>query len=153
VEPKYSFSEKERVGLRLSAMAVIGRDVTLFDQSMYDLNTLGYGAYSIMATLDQYLGKTQKRLQPFIGGGLGFFKGSNEESILVYNTPNIGMTKAKVSGHVAFVLRTGFELNKFKMGVEYNLMPPTDLTLSDGTIIGQIKHSYIAATLGVVFGK
>lgn len=154
IEPNYTLSASSSVGLRLSGAAVVlGRSIEIPAGSNFDFNTSGFSVVAVVVTYDKYLGKTGNRFQPFIGGGLGYYKANDEEEVLNIDDIGGGPLTAKVSGQLGFLLRTGLEFGGFRFGLEYNIISAADFTLPSGDVIGQANDSYFGLSLGYVVGR
>ncbi len=105
------------------------------------------------ATFDQYLGQANSKFQPFIGGGLSYYKLSGVSDIATQDNPNVNFTSdTKIKGQIGLLLRGGFESGKFRLGLEYNFIPKSDLQIPNGEILGRVKDSYFGVSLGFTFG-
>jgi len=142
VEPKYNLKDNMNIGLRY-ALAGIARDVEDFGNSTFVTAT---GVESFMGTFDYYF-KNGKSFVPFVGGGLGY--GS---ALSVRADEDTSVSGLSPKSGFAGVLRGGFEWGKFRMGLEYNLVPKSKLY--NGTLESNedISNSYFAITLGFYVG-
>lgn len=50
------------------------------------------------------------------------------------------------------MVRAGLELGKFRIGAEYNIVPPSDLQNVSGQVIGEAINQYYGITLGFFVG-
>lgn len=93
----------------------------------------GDAANYISATYDYYFHNNNSSRAPFIGAGLGGYSG-------VYDD------KFNFTG----MIRGGVELRKFRISLEYNLIPDTELIIGDFSIV--YKNSYFGASIGFYVG-
>jgi hypothetical protein len=92
---------------------------------------------NILGTYDHYFG-SNKSIVPFLGGGLGVFILGGSDDI-----NDDGFAGTQIGGMV----RGGIELSKFRIALEYNIIPKSDL------VIGQsVKNSYFGASIGFYIG-
>lgn len=142
IEPKYNIKENMNVGLRLN-IAAIARDVEDTGSVTFVTAT---GITSFIGTYDYYF-PTGKSFVPFVGGGVGIASAlsvrANEDDSIENIDPDSGF---------AGLIRGGFELGKFRMNLEYNLMPKTPLYDSFGFSTSEISNSYFAVNFGFYIG-
>ena len=50
------------------------------------------------------------------------------------------------------MVRVGVELDKFRIGAEYNFVPSSNLQTVQGEVIGQATNEYFGFTLGFFVG-
>jgi len=155
VEPKYNINENNSIGLRLGATFVLGRNIEESINSQYmieewaNLNEI----YSFAATFDRYLGKANSRFQPFISGGLSYYKLSGISNISAKDNHDVNLTTtAKVKGQMGLLVRGGFEFGKFRLGLECNFIPKSEIKMQNGEIAGWAKDSYFGVSLGGIIG-
>lgn len=144
VEPKYAVMEQLSVGLRLEG-AVTARGFSNADGSTASAKVAASSSY--LATGDYYF--SQNSFRPFAGAGLGLFQLASAS----FDGDAEGVS---VGGGTKFggMIRAGFEVGHFRMGLEYNLIPKTTETFTDGTSSETIssKNSYIGIKLGFFIG-
>lgn len=148
LEGGYNIADNMRVGLRWGSAAFV-KGVVL--DSGDELESASVSAnVSYMATFDYYI-NSGGSFAPYAGAGLG-----------IYNVASVGIesgdTAEDFSGVVdagakfgAFV-RGGFELGKFRMGLEYNFVPGSPLINSAGNEVGTMNNGYLGITLGFFVG-
>ena len=154
LEPKYNLTDNSSVGLRLGVEAQAEREITSYYGGFIEMSELGeFGSFSIMGTYDRYFSNQGSSLAWFIGGGFGYYNSTFEDywegSQYTYDGPII---KAEVNAQVSVMLRTGFDLGSFRFGLEYNIIPKTDVVIPSGKTVGHVKDSYFGVTLGFVIG-
>ena len=124
IEPKYNITDNSNIGIRFGTAG-----------SSSDFDTELDANLSILGTYDYYFYNGQSSASPFLGGGLGYY-------ILgeVDNTVNLGE-------QFGAIIRGGVEFGKFRLALEYNILPKTDLELGES-----IKNSYLGASIGFYVG-
>lgn len=153
IEPKYNVADNMNIGLRYSG-AIMAKDVKFEDaENSNNLKIAGNG--SLMATYDYYFNDGSSRFAPYVGGGIGGVKLANisldggTDASPVAGTDNEYKPKSTYGG----LLRAGFEYGKFRMGIEYNLIPKTEIKGGElGLSNGEVKNSYFAFHIGFYFG-
>ncbi len=138
IEPKYNISDNMNVGLRLGA-AAFARSLE-GNGAEVDLDVATNGNY--LATFDYYFNNGNSSLAPYLGAGLGIY------SLAKANFSSAG-TSATVRAENEFggMVRGGVEIGKFRLGVEYNIVPKTDLDAGVSS-----KNSYLGVSLGFYVG-
>jgi hypothetical protein len=63
---------------------------------------------------------------------------------------DIGTLSANSS--IAPVIRAGFEAGKFRLSLDYNIVPKSDLVNLQGDVIGETANSYLGIALGFYVG-
>ncbi|MFT4610708.1 MAG: hypothetical protein ACJA1H_000065 [Glaciecola sp.] len=128
LEPKFNITDNSNVGLRIGVASSVA---DIEDSINFDING------NILGTYDHYFG-SNKSIVPFLGGGLGVFILGGSDDI-----NDDGFAGTQIGGMV----RGGIELSKFRIALEYNIIPKSDL------VIGQsVKNSYFGASIGFYIG-
>jgi outer membrane protein W len=146
VEPKYAVMSNVALGLRLET-AVIAR-VSGFDATGAALNADVKASASYLATGDYYFSDNYS-FRPFAGAGAGLFKLASA-SVTASGAENSGVG-SKFGG----MIRAGFEASHFRLGLEYNLIPKTQVSGFDANGAAtkvDSKNGYIGIKFGVCFG-
>ena len=146
VEPKYAVMSSVSLGLRMEG-AVVAR-FSGYDENgdVMDASVKASGSY--LLTGDYYFTDNYS-FRPFAGGGAGIFS---------IATAEVNQSSGEVSGGTKFggMIRAGFELSHFRLGLEYNLIPKTTFTGYDenGEITTGLtsKNGYIGIKVGVCIG-
>lgn len=146
IEPKYNLADNMNVGLRIGLVG-ISKDV----ENNYDGTTSAKlsASTSFVGTYDYYFHKSGSSFAPYVGAGIGYYSLSN---VAVEDTEDSGDTDPSVTAAIGVLLRGGFEWRKFRMGVEYNILPDSDMENIDGDKIGTAKNGYFGIHLGFFFG-
>jgi outer membrane protein W len=146
LEPKYNLKDNMNVGLRIGAAAMV-RDIETDGEST-SAKISANGSY--VGTYDYYFSKSGGSFVPYIGGGVGYYSIANVEFDDLEESSS--QTALDASGKIGGLLRGGFEWGKFRMGVEYNLVPKSELQDLSGAKIGTIANSYLGIHLGFYVG-
>ena len=142
LEPKYNIADNMSVGIRFSSAAV-GRNLTspdITDSDALDIDLAFNSSY--LATFDYYFNKGNSSTAPYIGAGLGSYSFGKIKGI----EPGLNElpdAESKFGG----MIRGGVEFGKFKLGIEYNIVPSTDY----GDDITS-TNSYFGASVGFYVG-
>lgn len=148
-EPQILIKNNLAFGLRLG-VAGLAKDVTYYNiPDDYD-GEIAANA-SISGTLNYYFNKGSNRVAPYIGGGFGYYALSNidiEDTSITDD--EIGDLEASFAW--APMVRAGVELGKFRIGAEYNFVPPSDLQNVSGQVVGEAINQYFGFTLGFFVG-
>src|SRR5215207_7524845 len=146
VEPKYAIMSIVSLGLRMEG-AVVAR-FSGYDENGDAMNASVKASGSYLLTGDYYFTDNYS-FRPFAGGGAGIFSMATAE---------VNSNSGEVSGGTKFggMIRAGFELSHFRLGLEYNIIPKTTFTGYDenGEITTGLtsKNGYIGIKLGVCIG-
>lgn len=143
IEPKYAVIPNLSVGLRFEA-AVMARGFADQNGDVAEVDVKAAGSY--LATADYYL--TENTVRPFAGAGLGLF------SLASASADNNGGSASATGSKFGGLVRAGVEISHFRLGVEYNLVPATTVTVFDGnsTYESKAKNGYIGVKIGAVIG-
>ena len=147
IEPKYSIMDsKLALGLRMEA-AVIAR-FSGYDANGDELDLEVKAAGSYLATADYYFSENYS-FRPFAGAGVGIFRLAQVDA----NTT----TEDEIATGTQFggMIRGGFEAGHFRLGIEYNIVPKSDLDGYDQNgnpaKIPSV-NSYLGLKIGVCIG-
>lgn len=144
LEPKYNIKDNMNLGLRIGIAAII-RDLNT-DGTSSSAKVSANGSY--VGTYDYYFNKSGSSFAPYIGAGVGYYSLANVE----FDQNASEEINPEVSGEMGALIRGGFEWGKFRMGVEYNLVPDSDLENSNGDKVGTAKNAYVGIHLGFYLG-
>ncbi len=146
VEPKYAVLSSVSLGLRMEG-AVVAR-FSGYDENGDAMDASVKASGSYLVTGDYYFTDNYS-FRPFAGGGAGIFSLASAE---------LNSNSGEVSSGTKFggMIRAGFELSHFRLGLEYNLIPKTTFTGYDenGEITTGLtsKNGYIGIKVGVCIG-
>ena len=149
VEPKFNIQDNMNIGLRFGGAAVV-RDLVVSNNEEFTAEVAGIGSY--VGTYDYYFHKSGSgnSFAPYIGAGLGYYSLANVEIDDPSNNSNV--LNPSVSGVFGGLIRGGFEWAGFRMGVEYNFLPESDLENLSGNKTGTAKNAYLGISLGFFVG-
>ena len=145
IEPKYNIKENMNVGLRIGGAGMI-RDI---QENGSTTSAKVSANISYVGTYDYYFNKSGKSFVPYIGGGIGYYSIANVE---FNDTNNSDQVSVNGTGKVGELLRGGFEWNKFRMGIEYNFVPKSNLQDINGNDLGIVSNTYLGIHLGFYVG-
>jgi outer membrane protein W len=146
LEPKYNLKDNMNVGLRIGAAAMV-RDISTDGGGTTSAKISANGSY--VGTYDYYFNNSGSSFVPYIGGGAGYYSIANVEFDDVETSSNVGLD---ASGKMGGLIRGGFEWGKFRMGIEYNLVPKSELQDLSGTKLANVSNSYLGIHLGFYVG-
>jgi len=145
IEPKYNIKDNMNIGLRIGSAAMV-RDINT-DNNNTTAKIAANGSY--VGTYDYYFNGSGTSFVPYIGGGAGYFSVANLE----FDDNNGSSTDMiETTGKFGGLVRGGFEWGKFRMGLEYNLVPKSNLQDVNGANKGQVANSYLGIHLGFYVG-
>lgn len=145
IEPKYNIKDNMNVGLRIGVVGIV-RDL---NDSGANTSAKVSANGSYVATYDFYFNKSGKSFVPYLGGGVGYYSIANVEFDDASNLENINIA---ASGKMGGLVRGGFEWGKFRMGLEYNLVPESTLRDINGNNRGTVSNTYVGIHLGFYIG-
>ncbi|MDR1864028.1 MAG: hypothetical protein LBR08_00460 [Bacteroidales bacterium] len=112
LEPKYAITNQISAGFRWE-MALMARDLNVNNESAS--GTL-QGNVSYALTGDYFF--TETKFRPFAGLGLGLYRVAGAE---VEGNVNGGNVSVGDKTNFGALLRAGFDISHFRLGVEYNI--------------------------------
>jgi outer membrane protein W len=155
MEPKYNISDNMNVGLRLKT-SLLFKNIVISDKNEI-INLEASVNSSVIGTFDYYY-RTNSKFNPYLGAGVGY---TYLENVKVENQNALTSTFVLDAKNSFVVMgRVGFELGKFRMGLEYNYIPDSTMinrvvgTFPFQTVVtdGKINNSYFVASLGFYLG-
>ena len=147
LEPKYNIADNMNVGLRMGGAAVI-RDLVSTNNEEFTAKVAGISSFA--GTYDYYFHKSGSSFAPYVGGGVGYYSLANVE-VDDSSADSEEITPA-VSGVLGGLIRGGFEWGGFRMGLEYNFLPDSDLEDLNGDKVGTAKNAYVGIHIGFFVG-
>jgi hypothetical protein len=147
LEPKYNIADNMNVGLRMGGAAVI-RDLVSTNNEEFTAKVAGISSFA--GTYDYYFHKSGSSFAPYVGGGVGYYSLANVE-VDDSSADSEEITPA-VSGVLGGLIRGGFEWGGFRMGLEYNFIPDSDLEDLNGDKVGTAKNAYLGIHIGFFVG-
>lgn len=157
IEPKIKTSKKTFIGLRIQANENFQINEKYKPAQFFIDNNLTnnfFGAtsstlLSFVPTFDYYF--NNNRIKPYLGTGVGFYM---LEPPLKFLQKSIswGILQTSVDNQVGFLIRGGLEMGKIAVGLEFNYIFEADIKIPSGLIIGTVDDSYLALSIGYLFG-
>jgi len=143
VEPKYAVMDELAVGLRIEA-AITARGFGDANGNFESADVAANGSY--LATGDYYFSKNTFR--PFAGAGAGIF------SLAKVSVKNSSTSAVEAGSKFGGMIRAGFEVAHFRLGLEYNLIGNSEQTVVSGSSTSTIssKNSYLGIKIGCFIG-
>ena len=143
LEGKYNIADNMNVGLRIES-AVMAKNVAAVNdvaeiEASLSANTSYFG------TFDYYFNSGSSSFAPFVGAGIGYSALAN----LTFDN-QITDDEFEVDGKFGGLLRAGFELGKFRMAANYNLIGKSEI--GEGIDAVEAKNSYFGISLGFFLG-
>lgn len=149
IEPKFNIKDNMNVGLRMGIAGVV-RDLVSADNEEFTAEVAGIGSF--VGTYDYYFHKSGSgsSFAPYIGGGVGYFSLANVE----VDDSNVDDAELdpSVSGVFGGLIRGGIEWAGFRMGLEYNFIPDSDIEDLNGVKVGTAKNAYLGIHIGFFVG-
>ena len=127
LEPKYNLSDNSNIGLRFGAAASVSE---LGDEVDASIN--------VLATYDFYFNSENSSTSPFLGAGLGWY---------ILGDVNYLEYSSSLGNQFGAMIRGGIEFGKFRLALEYNILPKSNLEYGQS-----IKNSYFGASIGFYVG-
>lgn len=145
LEPQVLVKDNLALGMRFAAVGM-AKDVTYYEIPDDYEGELSAN-FSFSATANYYFNKGNSRIAPYVGGGFGYYTISNLD-VEGNNSDWEELQELRASFAWAPMVRAGVELGKFRLGLEYNFVPKSDLQNFDGDIVGEATNQYFGFTLG-----
>ncbi|OIN57914.1 outer membrane beta-barrel protein [Arsenicibacter rosenii] len=146
-EPKYGLNDQIDIGLR-AEFALMAKAVTINGQQTSG-ELKGAGSYVLTGT---YL-LTTTNFRPYVGVGAGLYTVAGtsftyDDGNQSTNTSDVAVEASRKLGLMG---RVGFKAGHFNMGVEYNYVPSTKISLMTAQTI-KSSNSYVGVKLGFDIG-
>jgi outer membrane protein W len=142
IEPKYSVISQLALGLRMEG-AVVARGFSGIEDETSEVDVKASASY--LLTGDYYFTNNYS-FRPFAGAGAGIF------SIAAASVTHNGNTAAAGAGSkFGGLVRAGIEAGHFRFGIEYNIVPSTQLETTNSDKVTS-KNGYIGIKFGACIG-
>lgn len=157
VEPKLKVSKNAYLGLRIG-LSINTQKFENFDSLQFKIeDEYDNGGISLVPTFDYYFKKKEFReinYRPYAGMGLGLYLLNNYVDVTrtIATSTSENEFEVYVKNQIGFLIRTGLESEKLRMGLEYNLISIADIELPNNQAIGTVDNSYIGLSIAYVFG-
>ncbi len=148
LEPKYNIQENMNIGLRIGGASMV-RDLVIYSNSDDGTAKVAVNG-SYVLTYDYYFKTPGSNFAPFVGAGLGWMNFASIDFDTTVDPEDYG----NLSGNSAFapVLRAGFEASKFRLSLDYNFVPKSELIDTFGNVIGETSNAYLGIAVGFYVG-
>jgi hypothetical protein len=149
LEPKYNFKSNMNIGLRFGLVGM-ARDV-VYNTSNETVKGEVSGNGSFALTYDYHFHKEGSNFAPFLGVGVGRALFSN---LAIEDPIGDGDDIGQLSTNSATfgMVRGGFETGKFRLSLDYNFLPVSDIVDVSNNVIGETENSYFGISLGFFVG-
>jgi len=145
IEGKYNLTDNMNVGLRISS-AGIARNIETGNGQVTNADISGIGSF--VGTYDYYIHIGSMSLVPYFGAGIGYYSIANVEAEGSSYTSNIEST-----GEIGGLIRGGIEWGKLRVGLEYNIVPNSNLQDINGNVTNvTVDNAYFGITIGFYLG-
>lgn len=147
IEPKYNIADNMNVGLKIGAAALV-KEINS-NNGIATKAKIGVVAF-YTGTFDYYFHKSRSDFAPFVGGGISYNGLANVE----VDNNNSGNPAPVLDVNTKFggLLMGGFEYQHFRMALEYNYIPESNLQNNFGIPVGKISNSYFGINFGFYIG-
>jgi hypothetical protein len=147
IEPKFNLTDNMNVGLRLGGAGVAKDIQNNSTATSAEVSANG----SLVGTYDYYFHKSGSgsSFAPYIGAGVGYYSFAN---VKFDDTSTTDEISPSVTGLMGGLIRGGFEWAGFRMGLEYNFIPDSDLEKPNGDFYGNAKNAYLGIHIGFFVG-
>ena len=145
LEPKYAVMNNVAVGLRMEAAVIARFSGYDAEGNVKEASVKAAGSY--LLTGDYYFSDNYS-FRPFAGAGAGIFSLASAEVTSSQEAVSAG---SKFGG----MIRGGFEMKHFRLGIEYNLVPKTEVIGFDSNgdeATMKAKNGYLGIKLGFCIG-
>jgi len=150
LEPKYNLKDNMSVGIRLGSAALVKNFKNTASGDEFKGEIAANNSY--MATFDYHFNGSGSSFVPYVGGGLGYVTVANIDVKSRTSSGAVSTLELEAGGKFGGMIRAGFEWAKFRMGVDFNIIPESDLENLNGDTVGSAKNSYIGISLGFFVG-
>lgn len=147
VEPKFNIKDNMNVGLKIGGNILINSIESSDPNLDGEKGNLSFGR-SYIGTFDYYFNDSQSTFAPYIGGGLGLYQIAN--LVIDINDEELEFANGNKFGGL---IRGGFEWGKFRMGIEYMIIPESKLSSLSGDYQGSIPNSSLNIHIGYFYGS
>ncbi|MBN2765462.1 MAG: hypothetical protein JXR27_03750 [Paludibacteraceae bacterium] len=150
---RYNLQDNLNLGIKFAG-DVMMKDMYV-DKINLEASATGTAMSSTMVTGDYYFNEGVSLFAPFVGGGMGFYKIANLRTTVSgvqIPDPPTDFSAFSASYKFAVLLRGGFELGHVRLGVEYNIIPKSNVyEVLDGSV-GITSNSFVKFSLGFYLG-
>lgn len=149
LEPKYNIQDNLNIGVRFG-MAAMVRDLVYYSLTEEVTGKISANA-AIGLTADYYFNTPGNNFAPFLGGGISYMSfASLEIDSATFDDDIVGNFDEREA--IAPFVRAGFETGKFRLSLDYNIVPKSEIINSQGAVIGESGNSYLGIAIGFYVG-
>jgi len=161
IETKIKISKYSVIGLRIGGAVNTQRILNADPDQFYIENGAGQNSViSLGPTFDYYFNTSN--LRPYLGFGLTHsFLTTSKRGFLIANP--LDALDLNIGKKIGFLVRAGFDLrkavigkvdfSKFILGLEFNYIPKSDVTISNGQKLGTVATSNFSLSIGHIIGE
>lgn len=151
LDVRYNFSDNVNAGVRFG-FGYMARDLKSYDANETIEGTIHVNT-NFLVHGDYYFSKGDSHFAPFIGAGIGSFSiydlNFNVHSGDSYTFNDLPSVEKTFGG----LIRTGFELSKFRMALEYYMIPATSAyDINTLQYDGTSQNNYLKLSIGFYIG-
>ena len=153
IDVRYNIKDNINVGLKFAGDAM-AKNIYV-DESTLTASVTAGAVSSTLVTGDYYFSKGESIFAPFVGGGFGFYKIANVKATVTGDQvpePPTDFTNYTPDTKFGALIRGGFELGHVRLGVEYNIIPKSNVyEVLDGSV-GITSNNFVKFSLGFYLG-
>lgn len=150
LEPQLYASEHFLVGLRMGA-TINAQSFSAMEDADWQIDEESdHGFFSILATLS--IERQKGEFRPYAGLGLGPYLMGSYVDIDRVRVADVELENVEgtIDVQLGLLARAGLEYGKTRFGIEYNLIPESDIDVLNGQKVGIARHSYFGIALGFI---
>ena len=147
---RYNILDKLNAGLKIGSLYGV-HDVVKNQSELTGTLTASI-INSYLITSDYYFNNTESILAPFVGGGFGLFNVSNLKLALTEKPTYSNLVNFDRDTKIGGLIRCGIEISKIRLGLEYFLIPQSNLYNITNANVEVTKNSYFNISLGFYLG-
>ena len=150
---RYNLQDNLNLGIKFAGDVMMKN--MYVDKINLEASATGTAISSTMVTGDYYFNEGVSLFAPFVGGGMGFYKIANLRTTVSGDQipdPPTDFSAFSASYKFGVLLRGGFELGHVRLGVEYNIIPKSNVyEVLDGSV-GITSNNFVKFSLGFYLG-
>ncbi|MDR3651354.1 MAG: OmpW family outer membrane protein [Paludibacter sp.] len=142
---RYNIMDNLNVGVNFGLAALVKDIVSTNGSSNYSA-TASAITHSLV-TGDYYFNKPESSFAPFLGGGFGTFSIGNMQVTSSSESTSVP-SSLTIDHKFGGLFRGGFEAGRFRMALEYYLIPRSTLVNLNNAVVGTSGNSYLNLSIG-----
>jgi len=150
---RYNLQDNLNLGIKFAGDVMMKN--MYVDKINLEASATGTAISSTMVTGDYYFNEGVSLFAPFVGGGFGLYKIANVKATVTGDQvpePPTNFTNYTPDRKFGALIRGGFELGHFRLGLEYNIIPKSAVyEVTDGSV-GLASNSFVKLSLGFYLG-